>query len=80
MTLAEARNRFDRAKRSLREGNGPQGFQAAAECWNEARSHKGDPAWDAFGTDVFAELPKFERAASRSERSDPSDSTTLILK
>jgi hypothetical protein len=80
MTLAAARSQFERAQRATKEGDAAKGLLMAAECWSEARSHKGEAGWDSFASTVFAELPRMERAASRSERSDPTDSTTLILK
>ncbi len=80
MTLSEAKNQFEKARRVVKQGDAAGGLQLAAECWSEARAHRGDAGWEAFGATVFAELPAMERAASRTERSDPTDSTTLILK
>jgi len=80
MTLAQARARLERAKKAAREGDAAKGLQLATECWNEARAHKGEAPWDDFEATVFNELASLERAAASTERADPSDSTTLILK
>ena len=80
LTLAEAKGRFDRAKKAVRDGNAAKGLRLASECWNESRSHEGDAEWEAFGATVFNELASMEKAAALPERADPTGSTTLILK